>query len=137
MKPLVMAAIAALFVSGCATNRPMTDEGLALAVRVAVRHALADSPRAREKAQNIRSVVLRLQAIATTDSAISGLREEAKEYIATLNLSDLERADALDVLDYFAAVIDAQLGDDTFEGGDRFVKVQEFLSLILAAVPNS
>lgn len=124
-----------LALPGCTTNRPMTDEGIALAVRIAVRHAVADSPRASEKAANIRAVVIRLQAIATSDSTVTALKAEVISYLDTLELSELERADALDVLDYFAAIMESQLGEA--DADTRLIKIQEFLRLVLAAVPAS
>lgn len=134
MKHLLIALLALCLLPGCASNRPLTDEGLAMAVRIAVRHAVADSSRATEKAENIRAVVTRLQAIATTDTTVSGLKAEVVEYLDTLELTNIQRNDALDVLDYFSAVIEAQVGEETFDN-IRLVKVQEFLMLILAAIP--
>lgn len=134
MKHLFISLLAICLLPGCASNRPLTDEGLALAVRITLRHAVAGSPRATEKAENIRAVVTRLQAIATTETTVSGLKAEVITYLDTLELTDLQRRDALDVLDYFSAVIEAQVGEETFDNA-RLVKVQEFLMLILAAIP--
>lgn len=134
MKYLVTVLLALCLLSGCVSNRPLTNERLAMAVRITIRHAVADSSRATEKAENIRAVVTRLQAIATTETNVSGLKAEVIRYLDTLELTDLQRNDALDVLDYFSAVIEAQVGEETFDN-IRLVKVQEFLMLILAAIP--
>lgn len=132
--PIIIAAVAACALAGCASNRPLSHNELALAVRIAVRHAVADSSRAHQKAENIRNVVVRLQAIATADTTVSALKAEVLRYIDELTLTPIQRADALDVLDYFAAVIEAQIGEETFDNA-RLVQIQEFLALILAALP--
>lgn len=126
--------LAICFLTGCAHNQPLTEDGIALAVRIAVRHAVVDSPRAKQKAENIRAVVIRLQAVVTSESTVSALKAEVITYLNTLELGELERADALDVVDYFAAIMEAELGDVSAD--TRLIKVQEFLRLVLAAVPN-
>lgn len=129
----VLAAMVVLL-SGCASNRPLTDEGLALAVRIAVRHAIADSSRAQQKAENIRAAVLRLQQIANSETTVGALKSDVIHYLDGLELTPVQRSDALDVLDYFAAVLEAQVGPERFDTA-RSVKVQQFLALILAAIP--
>jgi hypothetical protein len=131
---LVGLAMALLALTGCATNRPLTDEGLALVVRIAVRHAIADSERAQEKAHNIRAAVVRLQLIADSETTVGALKAEVMSYMSGLDLTELQRSDAVDVLDYFAAVLEGQIGPERFDNV-RAVRVQEFLALILSALP--
>ena len=130
-----------LVLAGCTTNpdgsRAISPEGeaaLSVSVRIAVRHAIADSPRAAEKAQNIREVVARLQAVITADSTLAGLQAEVSAQVDKLGLSPLDRADAQDLLTLFGAALEARLGPDALQS-EGLVRVSAFLDLVLAAIP--
>lgn len=126
---------------GCVTNpdgsQSISSEGqiaLETSVRIAVRHAVADSPRSLEKAQNIRNVVARLQAIATAESTLAALEAEVNVEIDRLDLAPLDKADAKDLVRLFAVALESRLGPDALES-EGLVKVSSFLDLVLAAIP--
>lgn len=141
-KGLLLVLATVLFsVLGCQTTptggSELTPEGrtaLDVSVRIAVRHALADSPRALEKAQNIRTVVTRLQSVITAESTLAALETEVSAEIDKLNLSPLDRADAQDLLRLFATALEARLGPDALNA-QGLVRVNEFLLLVLVALP--
>lgn len=126
---------------GCVTNpdgsQSLSPEGqiaLETSVRIAVRHAVADSPRGAEKARNIREVVARLQTVLTAESTLAALQAEVSGEIDKLGLSPLDNADAKDLLALFGAALEARLGPDALQS-EGIVKVSAFLDLVLAALP--
>lgn len=130
-----------LMLAGCVTTsdgqQRLSVEGriaLETSVRIAVRHAIADSPRGAEKAGNIRHIVVRLQAITSAESTLAALKQEVSNEIDRLNLSPLDRADAQDLLELFAIALEARLGPDALKS-EGLVQVDEFLRLVLAAIP--
>ena len=142
-RPLMLALLLAIAVPvaavlpGCATTSPQTKLILETTTRMAVRRAIAESPnptRALEKAANIRTVAERLKGVATSESTILGLRDEVLLEIARLDLAPLDRADAVDLVNLFAAILQEQYGDE-LSGDERLVKVREFLDIVLATLP--
>ena len=137
---ILSSLIIAVALAGCVTTptgSQLTPEGqlaLETSARIAVRHLVADSPRGLEKAQNIRAIVARLQGVLTAESTLAALKGEVKAEIAKLNLSPVDLADANDLLDLFAVALEARLGPDALNS-QGVVKVSEFLSVVLAALP--
>jgi hypothetical protein len=99
-----------------------------------MRHAVADSPRAAEKAANIRAIVARLHAVASAESTLAALKAEVSAELDKLSLSPLERADAEDLLTLLSVALESRLGPDALQSAG-LIKVQEFLDLLLVAIP--
>jgi hypothetical protein len=118
------------------TNRlsPEGQVALEISVSIAVRHAVADSPRALEKAQNIREVVARLQTVLTSESTLGALEAEVSAQIDQLSLTPLDKADAKDLLRLLSVALEARLGPDALQS-EGLVKVSSFLDLVLKAIP--
>jgi hypothetical protein len=148
VRPLVLALLLAIAVpavlamQGCATNpdgsRELTPEGQAIletSTRIAVRHYVADSPRAAERVQNLREVVAKLQELTSAETTLGALKAVVVLEVERLNLAPLDKADALDLLDLFAAALESRLGQDPLQA-TGLVRVNEFLSLVLAAIPE-
>lgn len=130
-----------LILAGCVTapdgSQHLSAEGqlaLETSVRIAVRHAIADSPRGAEKAANIRHIVVRLQAITSAESTLAALKNEVSNELDRLNLDPIDRADAQDLVELFAIALEARLGPDALKS-EGLVQVDEFLRLVLAAIP--
>src|SRR5690606_23873616 len=132
MRSIVFAALVAVL-SACASN-PQQQVAVDVATRIAVRHAL-DSPRAVEKAQNIRRVAEQVRAAATQDATVATLVAVAQQEIDKLDLSPIERADAQDLLLLMSALLEQRLGDGDVKP-DFVVAVAEFADLILDALPE-
>jgi hypothetical protein len=138
---LLIVSLIAIVITGCAST-PGTGSGLSpegqaaldISVRIAVRHALADSPRALEKAQNIRAVVARLQTVLTSESTLSALTAEVSAQVDQLGLNPLDRADAQDLLTLLSVALESRLGPDALQS-EGLVRVSAFLDLVLAALP--
>ena len=133
--------ILCLILCGCVTTTDgqsrLSPEGqiaLETSVRIAVRHAIADSPRAQEKVQHIRAIVARVQAVTSAESTLAALKEEVKNEIGKLELSPLDKQDAMDLIELFAVALEARLGPDKIQA-EGLVKINEFLGLILTALP--
>lgn len=126
----------ALLLIGCAVTGkqmdPTSKVALQTTVRIAIRHAVQDSPRALEKASHIRSVVGKIRGVTTAESTVAGLEAVVREELKTLTLSPLDRADAEDLVSLLGVVLEAR-----FQGpdADKLVQVNEFLDLILLALP--
>jgi hypothetical protein len=136
-----LAPLVALLLAGCVTSPDgasgLSPEGqlaLQTSVRIAMRHAVADSPRAAEKAANIRAIVVRLHTVASAESTLAALRTEVITELDKLNLSPLERADAEDLLTLLAVALESRLGPDALQSAG-LVKVREFLDLLLVSIP--
>lgn len=98
--------IAFCLLAGCVTTadggRELTATGkvaLQEVTAIAVRRSLATSPRAQEKAANIRAVAARLAAVpdATT---VSGLKVAVEAEVDALGLNEVDRADAQSLLKF-------------------------------------
>lgn len=133
MRLFLIAALAAALCA-CASNSPQQQVALDVTTRIAIRHAL-DTPRAVEKARNIRRVVEQVRAAATQDATVATLVAVAQQEIDKLALSDIERADAQDLLLLMSALLEQRLGSGDVKP-DFVVTVGEFADLILDALPE-
>jgi hypothetical protein len=140
MKTIILAALVTLLTACASTpggGSGLSPEGqvaLDISVRIAVRHALADSPRALDKVQNIRAVVARLQVVLTTDSTLAALTAEVSTEIDKLGLAPIDKADAQDLLQLLSVALESRLGPDALRS-EGLVRVNDFLSMLLAALP--
>lgn len=100
---------------------------------IAVRRAVTDSPRAQEKAANIRHIATRLQA-ATAVASISELRLVVDAELDRLKLTAVDRADANSLLNIFQALLIERIGKDEIDA-QALVTVNEFVALIVQALP--
>jgi len=137
-RPLFLALIAsltliAITITGCASTSPQSQLILETTTRIAVRRAL-ESDRAIEKARNIREVAQTLQGLVTAESTIAGLRDTVLAEIDKLELAPVDKADATDLVNLFAAILEERYGDE-IAGDERMVKVREFLDIVLRTLP--
>lgn len=138
---LLLPILTLILLTGCVTTPTgsgLSPEGqlaLETSVRIAVRHAVADSPRAAEKAQNIRNIVVRLQSVTSAESTLGALRVEVNAELDKLNLSPIDRADADDLLTLLTVALESRLGPDALKS-EGLVRVNDLLVLVLAAIPN-
>lgn len=133
MRLILIAALAAALCA-CASNSPQQQVALDVTTRIAIRHAL-DTPRAVEKARNIRHVAEQVKAAATQGATVATLVSVAQAEIDKLDLSPIERADAQDLLLLMSALLEQRLGDGDVKP-DFVVAVAEFADLILDALPE-
>jgi predicted small secreted protein len=127
--------------SGCQTapggdGQQLSETGkvaLQEVAAIAVRRAVLESPRAQEKAANIRAIAGRLQAV-TSVTSVTQLRAAVELEIDGLGLNPIDRADAQSLLNIFAALLREQLGKDDLDA-DALVKVNDFLGMIVRALP--
>lgn len=138
MKPflLALAAATALLLTGCGST-PLSPTGqlaLETSVRIAVRHSIAGSDRAAEKAHNIRNIVERVRAEVSEDWTIATITAELSEEIERLGLDPIAREDAYDLLQLLTQILEERIGAGDLKP-DGVVKVQEFADLVLGALP--
>lgn len=140
--PVTILYVAFCSISGCVTTpeggRELSATGkvaLQEVTAIAVRRAIDDSPRAQEKAANIRAVAARLAAV-TDVTTIGELKLVVSAEVDALGLNPVDRADAQSLLNIFAALLADYIGKDEIDA-DALVRVNEFVSLILAALPPS
>lgn len=131
-----------LILAACTTNpdgsQSLTPEGQAIletSTRIAVRHYVADSPRAAERITNLREVVGKLQQLTSAETTLGALKAVVVLEVERLNLEAVDKADALDLLDLFAAALEARLGQEPLQA-TGLVKVNSFLTLVLEAIPE-
>lgn len=140
MKRLLIPLLLSLLTACASTpggGNGLSPEGqlaLETSVRIAVRHAVADSPRSAAKAANIRAIVVRLQAVTSAESTLGALRNEVSAELDKLNLSPLDRADADDLLTLLVVALESRLGPDALQA-EGLVRVNDFLTLVLQAIP--
>ncbi len=133
MRLILIAALAAAL-CGCASNSPQQQVALDVTTRIAIRHAL-DTPRAIEKARNIRNVAEQVKELVSQDVTVAFLTAELSKEIDELeDLSTIERADAKDLLLLLSALIEQRVGSGELKP-EGVVKVTEFADLILGALP--
>lgn len=137
---IVIAVAGMLLLSGCAsTGAKNLDAGdralIETTVRIAVRHAVEDSPRAAAKAQNIRNVVAKVRGVADAAATVAGIEALVREEVAKLELSPVDRADANDLVSLLAVALESRLQGPDAVLMDAFVPVSQFLDLVLAALP--
>jgi hypothetical protein len=130
----VHAVLLAGFMAGCSSNpvSPTNQVALQEVTAIAVRRAVADSPRAAEKVANIRAVANQLLTI-TSITTVSQLRAQVDAEVAKLNLSPVDAADARSLLNIFEALLRERIGEDI--NADAMVQVNEFVAMIVAALP--
>lgn len=124
-------------IQGCTTigstqMDPTAKLALETTVRIAVRHAVEGNPRAAEKAAHIRDVVAKVQAITTAESTVAALETVVRAEVDKLQLSPLDRADANDLITLLGVALESR-----FQGpqADKVVAVNQFLALVLSALP--
>lgn len=139
VRPMMLCLIAVIafpvFASlpACSTAPgPASRATIETTVRIAVRHAVADSPRATEKAANIRKVIAQAQAASDAATTLVGLESLLRAEVGKLELSPVDRADADDLISLLAVALESGYGDETLDG---FVQVSQFLDLVLRALP--
>lgn len=120
--------------SGGTALTPEGQQALEISVQIAVRHAIADSPRAAEKAARIRAIVVQVQAITTAASTLGALQAAVEVELDKLQLSPLDRADAEDLLKLLSLALEAKLGSGPLQS-QGIVQLNEFLAIVLAAIP--
>lgn len=132
----IVSLLAALSLVGCSVNPNVsvtTKVALQEIAIIAVRRAVNESPRAAEKARNIRDVAVRLQSVSTIAS-VTDLRAVVEVEVAKLNLNPIDKADANSLLNIFEALLREKIGKDEIDS-TALVQVNEFLNLIVAALP--
>lgn len=134
------ALLTACVMTGCASNPAGGQElsatgkvALQEVTAIAVRRAVTASPRAAEKAQHIRAIAVRLQSV-TSVTTVSELKQLVSDEVDKLGLATVDRADAESLLNIFAALLTERLGTDELDAA-ALVKVNEFVSMIVAALP--
>ena len=133
MRLILIAALAAALCA-CASNSPQQQVALDVTTRIAIRHAF-DTPRAIEKARNIRHVAEQVKELVSQDVTVAFLVAElSKEIDEMEDLSTIERADAKDLLLLLSALIEQRVGSGELKP-EGVVKVTEFVDLILGALP--
>jgi hypothetical protein len=128
--------VATFFIfAGCASNpvSPTTQIALQEVTAIAVRRAVADSPRAAEKIANIRAVAGRLAGI-TSVTTVAELRAVVDAEVAKLNLHPVDAADAKSLLNIFQALLTERIGGNDINA-NALVQVNEFVGYVLAALP--
>lgn len=133
--------LAALLLAGCVTTpdggQQLTPEGQAMvetSLRIAMRHFVEDSPRASERLQNVREVVTRVLAVTTAETTVGALKGVVVSEIKRLHLSSLDEADALDLMELFAASLESRLGSDPIQAAG-VIRVSELLNMVLGMLP--
>lgn len=134
MTKLVSSLILAAILAGCASSpvSPTTQIALQEITAIAVRRAVADSPRAAEKIANIREVAGKLAGI-TSVTTVTELRAVVDAEVAKLNLNPVDAADARSLLNIFQVLLTERVGEDI--NADALVEVNAFVGYILAALP--
>jgi hypothetical protein len=119
---------------GCASNpvSPTTQIALQEVTAIAVRRAVADSPRAAEKIANIRAVAAQLAAV-TSITTVAELRTVVDAEVAKLGLNAVDAADAKSLLNILQALLTERIGTDI--NADALVRVNEFVAMVVAALP--
>lgn len=128
------ALFSACAATGGAAMTPTAKAELQAVTRIAVRRAFSTSPRATEKAQNVRAIVATLHAVTSSQSTVAGLTAVVQAELDKLSLTPLDRADANDLLRLLSVALEAR-----FQGADaeRLVQLNEFLQFVLDALPPS
>lgn len=140
MRSLISACIASLMLTGCVTTqeggRALSSTGriaLQEVAAIAVRRAVTESPRAQEKAQNIREVAVRLATI-TSITSIDELKVAVEREVDALGLNPVDRADAQSLLNIFEALLLDYVGSNELDA-NGLIRLNEFISMIVTALP--
>jgi len=141
LKVPLTAALLIVLLSACTTapdgSQQLTPEGQAImetSARIAMRHFISDSPRAAERAQNVREVIAKIQAVTSAETTLGALKAVVVAEVERLNLAPVDKADALDLLELFAVSLESRLGDDPLQARG-LVRVNAFLGFILGLLP--
>jgi len=139
---LTVAITSFVLLAGCATTpdgkqqlSPVGEAALQTSVSIAVRHYIADSPRGAERAANIKKVIASVRGFVAAESTLDALKGVVVGEIENLGLSELDKADALALVDLAAVALEAKLGDQAIRS-EGIVRVQAYLEMILRAVPG-
>lgn len=140
MRSILPAYLAYLILAGCVTTpdggHQLSETGkvaLQEVASIAVRRSLSTSPRAAEKAQNIREIAVRLQSI-TEVTSVSDLRAAVEKEVNALGLNPVDRADAQSLLNIFHALLLDYVGRNELDA-DALVRVNEFITMVVNALP--
>jgi hypothetical protein len=114
---------------------PVGEAALQASVSIAVRHYIADSPKAATRAANIKKVVTQVRGFLNEESTLAALRGVVVEEIDRLGLSELDKDDAITLLDLVAVALEARLGDSAL-AGEGLIRVNHYLEMVLRAVPG-
>jgi hypothetical protein len=128
-------AISLLAIAGC-TVAPV-ETGLQATVRSTIRSAVLEDSRARERSQNIRHALMRLQArqpYVAAPVTLKTLRDEVLVDLDRMVLSESERADTVSLLNELAAA-PSPVDHQTASEPDRR-PAHEILTLILMEIPG-
>jgi hypothetical protein len=133
---VLMMAVSAIL-AGCGSNPGVelsntTKVVLQEVVTIGVRRAL-NTPRAAEKAANIRAVAVRLQSVATA-TTVAELKAVVGQEVDSLGLAPIDRADAQSLINVLGALLVDYIGQEKLDSAAQ-VKVGEFLGLVVAALP--
>lgn len=141
MKSMILVSVLLACLSGCVTTpdgnqelSPVGEAALHASVSIAVRHYIADSPKAQQRAQNVRAVVERVRSVVAAESTLGALRGVVVAEIDSLGLSELDKADALTLVELVAVALEAKLGASALNT-EGTLRVTRYLDLILQAVP--
>lgn len=138
---LTLTLLMTLALFACSTTNNganLSSEGqiaLETSARIAVRHAL-DSPRAQEKMQHMRAIIVQVKSITTAESSFAALKDVVVAQIDKLSLAPIDKADALDLLNLFAAALEARLGSTQLDP-QKLVQVNQFLDILLSLLPQT
>jgi hypothetical protein len=145
MKHLILAALAAVALTGCstpkdslATNPALTEAGK-IVVRMAIRRGVSDYIASHGPSSTLARAV-RIKAVL--DDVVLAINGDPSTPLAALKavayskispeLTPLEQQEARDVIDLVATVIDGYIGQGTLNG-DAIVKVKDALDWIAQA----
>ena len=140
--PLAAFYVAFLLLAGCVTTddggRELTATGrvaLQEVATIAVRRAVTNSPRAAEKAANIRELAVRLSAV-TDVTSIAELKAVVEREVDSLELTPMDRADAQSLLNICEALLLDYVGSDRLDAA-ALVRVNEFVGFIVSALASA
>ncbi len=139
-RSLILAAAVSAILAGCASQPGGTVElsntgrvALQELSAIAVRRAVTESPRAAERAANIRAVAVRLQAL-TTVATVADLKTVVEQEVDRLGLNPIDRADAQSLINVLGALLLDYVGQNQLDAR-ALVLVSEFLGMVVAALP--
>lgn len=139
---LAIALGSAFLLTGCVTTPDGRHElsatgkaSLAVLAGELTDRYLAESPDRARSVSNIRNVAVRLQAV-TDAVTVTDLRARLDAEVAKLGLSNLDRRSVNRFLPLLEALLRDYIGRDELDS-QALVRVNEFLNLILLALPPS
>jgi sugar phosphate isomerase/epimerase len=141
---LAAATLSIIFGLAACTTTPsgekqLSAEGKAaldLAVRIGVRH-LVTGTGAEARALRVRLVIDDVLRYTNEDSSLANLHDIALTAINKSSWSELDKADARDLLDTIGAAVAAQIDGSNVLKGSDVVRVREFLLQIEQILASS